>query len=248
MATSGNAKPKGAGKPQAGQGRKGQAEAAKAKAAYALSDGREVKHATPRLKKLYRDELVGALAGEGGNPMAVARLGKIVINIGVSDAKDNIQMLDQSREELALISGQAPQVRRAKKSISNFKLRMGVPIGLRVTMRGDRMYEFLDRLISIAIPRIRDFRGLDPKGFDGNGNYNLGLREQLIFPEVFSDVVTRQRGMNISFVTDAGSDAGARELLRGFGMPFRKEAGTLPVGKGGDTPAPETPGAGRAGE
>src|SRR5581483_9865905 len=150
------------------------------------SDGREVKHETPRLKKAYHEKIVPFLMEEHGykNPFQCPRLQKIVINIGVSEARDNVQMLDAAREELAMITGQWPQVRKAQKSISNFKLREGMPIGVRVTMRGDRMFEFLDRLISTAIPRIRDFRGLEPRGFDGRGNYNLGLREQLIFPEI----------------------------------------------------------------
>jgi large subunit ribosomal protein L5 len=156
------------------------------------------------------------------NRYQVPRLGKIVINMGVSEAKENVQALDAARDELALIAGQAPQVRRAKKSISNFKLREGMPIGLRVTLRGDRMYEFLDRLITAAVPRIRDFRGLEPRGFDGNGNYNLGLREQLIFSEVNLDKVTRPRGMNVTFVTTAGNDEEGLDLLNRLGMPFKK--------------------------
>ncbi|MBI4679027.1 MAG: 50S ribosomal protein L5 [Elusimicrobia bacterium] len=179
----------------------------------------------PRLKKFYRESVVPEMMSKHGvkNPMAVPRLSKIVINIGVSDAKDNIQLLDAAREELALITGQWPQVRRAKKSISNFKLRQGTPIGLRVTLRGDRMYEFLDRLITTAIPRIRDFRGLPAQGFDGQGNFNLGLKEQLIFPEINVEKVMKQRGMNISIVTGAGSDEQSLDLLKCLGMPFRKD-------------------------
>ncbi|MBI5623709.1 MAG: 50S ribosomal protein L5 [Elusimicrobia bacterium] len=155
--------------------------------------------------------------------MAVPKLSKIVINIGVSDAKDNVQLLDAAREELAIITGQWPQIRRAKKSISNFKLREGIPIGLRVTLRGDRMYEFLDRLIATAIPRIRDFRGLPVQGFDGGGNFNLGLKEQLLFPEINVEKVMKQRGMNISIVTSSGSDDLSLDLLKCLGMPFRKD-------------------------
>ncbi len=194
--------------------------------AFAVSDGRQAKHAVPRLKKSYAENIVPQLMERHAvsNPMAAPRIQKIVINIGVSEAKDNIQMLDSAREDLALITGQWPQLRRAKKSISNFKLREGSPIGLRVTLRGDRMYEFLDRLISTAIPRIRDFRGLEPRGFDGTGNFNLGLKEQLIFPEVNVERSLKQRGMNISFVMSSQSDALSLELLRGFGMPFKKSS------------------------
>jgi large subunit ribosomal protein L5 len=204
-----------------------------AKPGIVVSDGREVKHDVPRLKKFYREKVVpGMMERLGvGNPMAVPRISKIVLNIGVSDAKDNVQLLDTAREELALITGQWPQIRRAKKSISNFKLRENVPIGLRVTLRGDRMYEFLDRLISTAIPRIRDFRGLPIQGFDGGGNFNLGLKEQLLFPEINVEKVVTQRGMNISIVTSAGSDERSLELLKSLGMPFRKE------GKDGKNPA-----------
>jgi len=205
----------------------GQAQAAKAAGpAMAVSDGREVKHPVPRLKKRYHEEVVPALMERHGlkNPFACPRLVKIVLNVGVSEARDNIQALDGAREEMALITGQWPQLRRAHKSISNFKLREGMPIGLRVTMRGDRMYEFLDRLISTAIPRIRDFRGLEPRGFDGTGNFNLGLREQMIFPEINVEKTLKQRGMNITFVTTAGEDGMSLELLKGLGMPFKAAA------------------------
>ena len=190
----------------------------------AVSDGREVAHPTPRLKKFYAEKAIPAFMEKHGftNPMEVPKVSKIVVNIGVSEARENIQMLDTAREELAMITGQWPQVRRAQKSISNFKLREGMPIGVRVTLRGDRMYEFLDRLISTAVPRIRDFRGLEPRGFDGNGNYNLGLREQMIFPEVNVEKSPKQRGMNISIVTTAGSDELSLDLLRTFGMPFKQ--------------------------
>jgi large subunit ribosomal protein L5 len=197
------------------------------------SDGKEVKHETPRLKKAYREKLVPALMEKYDftNPFQVPRLQKIVVNIGVSDARDNVQNLDVAREELAMITGQWPQVRRAAKSISNFKLREGMPIGVRVTLRGDRMYEFLDRLISVAIPRIRDFRGLEPRGFDGHGNYNLGLKEQLIFPEINVEKSPKQRGMNITVVTTAAGDDVGMDLLRHFGMPF-KQVAEVPVAAG----------------
>ncbi|HAM34510.1 MAG TPA: 50S ribosomal protein L5 [Elusimicrobia bacterium] len=206
--------------------KKAAAEAKAAKSAgpsLAVSDGREVPHPVPRLKKRYKEEVVPALMERHGfkNPFQCPRLVKIVLNVGVSEARDNIQVLDGAREELALITGQWPQLRRAHKSISNFKLRQGMPIGLRVTLRGDRMFEFLDRLISTAIPRIRDFRGLEPRGFDGTGNFNLGLREQMIFPEINVEKTLKQRGMNITFVTSAGQDELSRELLAELGFPFK---------------------------
>lgn len=190
------------------------------------ADGRETAHSEPRMKTLYKEAIVPSMMEKHGlkNLHQVPRLKKIVVNIGVSEARDNVQTLDNAREELALITGQLPQVRKATKSISNFKLREGMPIGVRVTVRGDRMWEFLDRLITIAIPRIRDFRGLEPRGFDGSGNFNLGLKEQLIFPEINSERVPKQRGMNISFVIDGGKDALSLDLLTEFGMPFKKPA------------------------
>lgn len=191
------------------------------------SDGRETEHPVPRLKKRYRETVVPAFMEKHGfNNHEVPRLQKIVLNVGVSEARDNVQMLDSAREELALITGQWPQVRKAAKSISNFKLRQGMPIGVRVTLRGDRMWEFLDRLIAVSIPRIRDFRGLEPKGFDGSGNFNLGLKEQMIFPEIKAERAPHQRGMNISFVIAGASgksfkDELSLELLKGLGMPFK---------------------------
>ncbi|MBI5243275.1 MAG: 50S ribosomal protein L5 [Elusimicrobia bacterium] len=180
----------------------------------------------PRLKRRFFDEIVPAMMDERGyeNVFEVPRLKKIVINMGVSEAKENIQALDAARDDLIVIAGQMPQVRRAKKSISNFKLREGMPIGLRVTLRGDRMYEFIDRLIAMAVPRIRDFRGLEPRGFDGRGNYNLGLREQLIFPEINLEKVGKTRGMNVTFVTSAKSDEEGFDLLDKLGMPFKRPA------------------------
>lgn len=180
----------------------------------------------PRLKEYYRTTVLGQLQKQLGlkNPMAVPRLVKIVVNVGVSEAKENIKALDIAAEELAQITGQKPAVRRAKKSISNFKLRKGMPIGLKVTLRGDRMYEFFDRLVNIAMPRIRDFQGLSPNsGFDGRGNFNLGLREQYIFPEVNLEKSDKARGMNITIVTSAKNDEQARALLLAMGMPFKKK-------------------------
>jgi len=156
------------------------------------------------------------------SPMAAPRITKIVINIGVSEAKENIQALDLAKEDLTVISGQAPQVRRAKKSISNFKLREGMPIAVRVTLRGARMYEFLDRFISVSVPRMRDFQGVDPRFFDGRGNLNMGLREHHIFPEVNMEKSPKPRGMNITFVTTAGDDKKGKALLEYMGMPFKK--------------------------
>lgn len=181
----------------------------------------------PRMKTHCKDSVVPELmkAHEFSNPFQCPRMVKVVVNVGVSEAKDNIQALDVAREELTAITGQLPEVRRAKKSISNFKLRQGMPIGLRVTLRNDRMWEFLDRLISVAVPRIRDFHGLDASGFDGRGNYNLGLKEQLIFPEIDLEKTNKMRGMNITFVTTAGTDDLGREFLSLLGFPFRRPKG-----------------------
>jgi large subunit ribosomal protein L5 len=178
---------------------------------------------TPRLKEHYRNVVIPGMVERFAlkNPYQVPRLVKMVVNMGVNEAKEDIKALDVATAELSAIVGQRPQVRRAKKSISNFKLRQGMPIGLRVTLRGVRMFEFLDRLINAAVPRIRDFRGLDPRAFDGRGNYNMGLNEQHIFPEVNLDKSPKVRGLNITFVTDAGSDERARELLALFGVPFK---------------------------
>ena len=201
--------------------------ASKAGPAFELNaDGRETEHAVPRLKTHYAETVVPELMKRNDftNEHQVPRLKKIVLNVGVSEARDNVQTLDSAREELALITGQWPQVRKATKSISNFKLRQGMPIAVRVTLRGDRMWEFLDRLITVSIPRIRDFRGLEPKGFDGSGNFNLGLKEQLIFPEIKAERVPHQRGMNISFVIDGGKDAQSLDLLKELGMPFKTPA------------------------
>ena len=179
-----------------------------------------------RLSEVYarkvRPELMKDL--KLASPMAVPKLTKIVVNIGVSEAKDNIQLLEQAKEDLSLIAGQAPQIRRAKKSISNFKLREGMPIGVRVTLRGMRMYEFFDRFVSIAMPRIRDFQGMDPKFFDGRGNLNVGLKEHHVFAEVNMEKSPKARGMNITFVTTAGDNEKGRALLEHLGMPFKKPA------------------------
>jgi len=178
-----------------------------------------------RLKELYRDELRGQLQEELGlsNPMAVPRLLKIVVNVGVGRATQDIKELDRAVDELAVITGQKPSIRRARKSIASFRLREGMPIGATVTLRGERMFEFLDRLIAIVLPRVRDFRGVPRDAFDGRGNYTLGLKDQLIFPEVDYTRVDRVRGMNVTICTTAESDEPARALLRGFGMPFQQQ-------------------------
>ena len=180
----------------------------------------------PRLKEKYKNEVVPALVKEFkySNGMAVPRLRKIVLNMGLGEAIQNAKLLDTGGAELGLISGQKPVITRARKSIANFKLRKNMPIGAMVTLRGDRMYEFFDRLISVALPRVRDFRGLSTRAFDGRGNYTLGLRDQLVFPEVDYAKVEKVKGLNVSIVTDARSDAEAMALLRHLGMPFRSEA------------------------
>ena len=176
-----------------------------------------------RLKDRYQKEVAPAIAREFGitNPMAVPRLDKIVLNMGMGEAIANSKVLDTAVEELKAIAGQKPVITRAKKSIASFKLRQGMPIGVMVTLRGEQMYEFFDRLVSIALPRVRDFRGVSPKAFDGRGNYTIGIREQLIFPEIDFNKVDKLRGMNISIVTTARNDDQARALLKGLGMPFR---------------------------
>ena len=177
-----------------------------------------------RLKEHFARTVVPALMKERGytNVWQVPRLNKIVINMGVGEGRENAKVMDFATADLQLIAGQKPVVTRAKKSIANFKLREGVPIGAKVTLRSARMYEFLDRLISIALPRIRDFRGVNPKSFDGNGNYSLGLQEQMVFPEIDPDKVNFTQGMDVTFVTSTNNDDEARELLRQFGMPFRE--------------------------
>jgi len=177
-----------------------------------------------RLKDLYKNMVMPEMMKKFGykNRMQVPRIEKVVINMGLGAAVQNIKIIDKAVEELTLITGQKPIVTKSKKSIANFKLRAGIPIGAMVTLRRDRMYEFLDRFFNIALPRMRDFRGLSPKGFDGRGNYSLGLKEQIIFPEITYDKVERIQGMNISIVTTARTDEEARELLKLLGMPFRE--------------------------
>ena len=178
-----------------------------------------------RLRDRYSKEVAPALAKEFGykNVMAVPRIQKIVVNMGLGEATANAKIVDTGSDELARITGQKPVVRRAKKSIAAFKVRKGQPIATSVTLRGDRMYEFLDRLVTIALPRVRDFRGVSPKGFDGRGNFTLGLKDQLLFPEIDYMKVDKARGMNVSVVTTARTDQEARKLLQLIGMPFRTQ-------------------------
>ena len=178
----------------------------------------------PRLKELYRNELRARLKDElGVSLMQVPRITKITLNMGVGEAKNDAKQLDSAVEELTIIAGQRAQQRRARKSIAQFKIREGMPIGAKVTLRGDRMWEFLDRLVSIALPRIRDFRGLNPDSFDGRGNYSLGIREQIIFPEIDYDQIQQVRGLDVAITTTAENDEQARALLRGLGLPFAGE-------------------------
>lgn len=177
-----------------------------------------------RLKELYKSEVAPALMKkfEYKSVMQIPKLDKIVINVGCGEARENSKVVDAIVSDLAQITGQKPIICKAKKSVANFKLREGMPIGVKVTLRGDRMYEFLDRFYNLALPRVRDFRGINPNSFDGRGNYAMGIKEQLIFPEIEYDKVDKVRGMDIIFVTTAQTDEEARELLTQFGMPFKK--------------------------
>ncbi|HEX9350117.1 MAG TPA: 50S ribosomal protein L5 [Gaiellaceae bacterium] len=185
---------------------------------------------TPRLKERYEQDLRAQLKDELGfrSVMRVPRVTKITLNMGVGEAKTETKALDSAIEELTTIAGQRAQVRTARKSIASFKLREGMPIGARVTLRGERMWEFLDRLVSIALPRIRDFRGLAPESFDGRGNYSIGIREQIIFPEINYDDIQAVRGLDVAITTTAQTDDEGLALLRGLGMPFRQREGTNP--------------------
>ncbi|HUP65625.1 MAG TPA: 50S ribosomal protein L5 [Thermoanaerobaculia bacterium] len=177
-----------------------------------------------RLKELYKNEVTKKLSAEFGlkNPMAIPKVEKVVLNMGLGEAIQNAKIMDSATEELSVIAGQKPVVTKAKKSIAAFKLREGVPIGAMVTLRGEKMYEFLDRLFNIALPRVRDFRGTSTRSFDGRGNYTLGVRDHLIFPEIDYSKVDKAKGMNITIVTSAKTDEQARFLLRELGMPFQK--------------------------
>jgi large subunit ribosomal protein L5 len=178
-----------------------------------------------RLHDEYRNRIVPALQEQLGrqNVHSLPKLEKVVVSMGLGDARDDRKVVEMAVEELMQITGQKPQICKARKSVSQFRLRQGMEVGCRVTLRGSRMYEFLDRLINLALPRVRDFRGINPKAFDGGGNYNMGLNEQLVFPEINADRVKRQQGMNITIVTSTRNDDEARILLRELGMPFRKE-------------------------
>ena len=175
-----------------------------------------------RLKEYYKKEIVPRLTKDFGykNVMQVPKITKVVVNMGLGEALSNIKILDSASDEIALITGQRPVITRARKSVANFKLREGNPIGCSVTLRREKMYEFLDRLVNVALPRVRDFRGISPKGFDGRGNYTFGIREQIIFPEISYDKIDKIKGMNITVVTTAKTDEEARSLLRYLGMPF----------------------------
>jgi large subunit ribosomal protein L5 len=214
-------KPKGDGKPE-GKGR----EKAKSEPRIEIETGPRAPHEPARLKVRYNTEIRSALQKELGlkNVMAVPRIEKVVINMGLGEATQNTKLLDPLVADLAQIAGQKPVTTKAKKSIAAFKVRAGMSIGAMVTLRSDAMYEFLDRLISTALPRVRDFRGVSTKSFDGRGNYTLGLRDQLIFPEIDYSKVEKLKGMNITIVTTANDDNSARALLRQFGMPFRQGA------------------------
>lgn len=177
-----------------------------------------------RLKEFYQKEVIQGLVSEFGykNVNEVPKITKIVVNMGLGEAVQDVKIIDKAVQELTFITGQKPVVTKARKSIASFKLREGMPIGTTVTLRGDRMYEFLDRLINAVLPRVRDFRGISSKGFDGRGNFTLGLNDQSVFPEIEYDAIDKLRGMNITVVTTAGSDDEGRSLLSAFGMPFRK--------------------------
>lgn len=177
----------------------------------------------PRMKEAYRERVIPALMKEFGykNPMQVPKLERIVLNVGMGQAIQNVKLLESAATELGVLTGQKAIITRAKKAIAGFKLRQGMPIGTKVTLRSDRMYEFFDRLVSVALPRIRDFRGVSPKAFDGRGNYTLGLKEQLVFPEIKYDSVASIHGMDITIVTSAGTNEEGKALLRHLGMPFR---------------------------
>ncbi|NPA05827.1 MAG: 50S ribosomal protein L5 [Chloroflexi bacterium] len=177
------------------------------------------------LKEKYKNEVVPALMREFGYPnvMAVPRIEKVVLNIGVGEAKENAKALEHAARDLATIAGQKPIITRARKSIAGFRIRKGMPIGVKVTLRGDRMWAFLDRLMNVALPRVRDFRGVSPNAFDGRGNYSLGLREQLVFPEIDYDQIDKIRGLEVTIVTTAKTDEEARRLLALLGMPFRRQ-------------------------
>lgn len=214
--------PQGGKAPSGGRARGGQAAPAPEPAA--AKRAKVSGEVPPRMRDRFRTAVIPALMKERAytNPFQVPRLMKVVINMGVGEGKENAKVVDFATADLEAIAGQKPVVTRARKSIANFKLRENAPIGCKVTLRGPRMYEFLDRLVNVALPRVRDFKGVPPKGFDGRGNYNLGLREQIIFPEIVYDKVDKVRGMDITMVTTAGTDEEAKALLAQLGVPFRE--------------------------
>lgn len=220
------AAPRGGEKEKKASGKKGPAKEA---AAAAKEPQKQVAEAPagprvpPRMKEAYREKVIPALMKEFGykNPMQVPKLERIVLNVGMGQAIQNVKLLENAAAELGVLTGQKAIITRAKKAIAGFKLRQGMPIGTKVTLRSDRMYEFFDRLVSVALPRIRDFRGVSPKAFDGRGNYTLGLKEQLVFPEIKYDSVASIHGMDITIVTTAGTNEEGKALLRHMGMPFR---------------------------
>ena len=216
-------KPAQGGKAPGGGGRARGAQAAPAEPAV-VKRAKVSGEVPPRMRDRFRTAVIPALMKEREytNPFQVPRLMKVVINMGVGEGKENAKVIDFATADLEAIAGQKPVVTRARKSIANFKLRENAPIGCKVTLRGPRMYEFLDRLVNVALPRVRDFKGVPPKGFDGRGNYNLGLREQIIFPEIVYDKVDKVRGMDITMVTTAGTDEEAKALLAQLGVPFRE--------------------------
>ena len=214
----------GQGKPQGKKGKPEQVEAAAEQPSGKTARPKATNRATARLRDRYIKEVRPALMKEFNleNPMAAPKLEKIVVNMGVGDATQNAKLIDPAATEVGQITGQKPVVTKARKSIAAFKVREGMPIGVMVTLRGDRMYEFFDRLVNVALPRVRDFRGVGTKSFDGRGNYTLGVRDQLIFPEIDYSKVEKLKGMNITIVTSAGDDDQARALLKHMGMPFRQ--------------------------
>ena len=216
-------KPAQGGKAPGGGGRARGAQAAPAEPAV-VKRAKVSGEVPPRMRDRFRTAVIPALMKEREytNPFQVPRLMKVVINMGVGEGKENAKVIDFATADLEAIAGQKPVVTRARKSIANFKLRENAPIGCKVTLRGPRMYEFLDRLVNVALPRVRDFKGVPPKGFDGRGNYNLGLREQIIFPEIVYDKVDKVRGMDVTMVTTAGTDEEAKALLAQLGVPFRE--------------------------
>jgi len=220
----GQGQPQGQGKPQGKKAKPEQVEAAAEETSGKPARPKANNRATARMREKYVKEVLPALMKEFSldNPMAAPKLEKIVVNMGVGEATQNAKVIDPAASEVGFITGQKPVVTKAKKSIAAFKVREGMPIGVMVTLRGDRMYEFFDRLVNIALPRVRDFRGVPTKSFDGRGNYTLGVRDQLIFPEIDYSKVEKMKGMNITIVTTAGNDDQARALLKHMGMPFRQ--------------------------